>query len=427
MTAAGITTKKCAANSGALIARLDKSLAAIQCVLVLVLIVCHTVALPLIERLAEPPSPLAAVVLLLGALACFLSDRETMPRRWALTLVLAETLLITAAAVLGLPRLFPVMYVIIVARAGLLVSSKELVCAILVCALIYLAGKEFRYLITERAVFSLPLAQHLFHLIVVGRLFNFLIAISFSALCVSALKGERKSRIERQNLNLEVEQMSKTLERTRIAREIHDNVGHTLTSLNMQLELAQKLLERKPERIAETLIKVKDMAQRARLDLKTSLTAPEKESAGLKSKLQSLVSDANQLNAFSTELFVNAPEPDERIQHEVYCIVKEALNNVKKYADAKTATVTVAYSNGRLLVDVEDDGTGFDTKVKIANKYGLRGMSERAELIGGDLKVESRKGSGTKVMLSVPHEMAEISQSESSDAEQLEVRGRDGD
>ncbi len=400
--AQAILKKDTSARAGMLIAKLDKSLMFIQGALVFVLIYCHTAALHLIERLAEPPNPIVSVVLLLFALLLFFNHRPGFSRRTLLVFAFFETVLIATASVFGLPRLFPIMYVIIVARTGLFVSSKELLVVVLICVLIYLAGKEARYLLTERVVFSFSFPQHIIHLIVVGRLFNFVIAVCFSALCVSALKEERQSRIEREQLNAEIEQMSKTLERTRIAREIHDNVGHTLTSLNMQLELAQKLLVKKPERIAETLRSVKEMAQRARLDLESSLKAPDQESAGLQSKLQSLVSDSNQLNTFTTELFCNAPDPDERIQHEIYCIVKEALNNVKKYANAKTATVVVTALDNRLLVDIEDDGTGFDTTVKIANKYGLRGMGERAELLKGKLKIESQKGAGTSVKLSVP-------------------------
>ncbi|MBX9951197.1 MAG: sensor histidine kinase [Candidatus Obscuribacterales bacterium] len=403
MTAAHqISKEEATAGAGMPGALLDKSLMSIQGALVLILVLCHTLALPLVERVAEPPNPTVAVVLLFCSLVLFFSHRRSYSRRLLLLLALSEAILIAAASVFGLPRLFPIMYLLIVARTGLLLSDRELLYLVAICIMIYLAGKEARYLLTERAFFSLSATQHILHLLVVGRLFNFAIAVSFSALCVSAVKGERKSRLEREKLNSEVEQMSKTLERTRIAREIHDNVGHTLTSLNMQLELAQKLLVKKPEKVADTLRAVKEFAQRARLDLESSLKAPERENTGLKGKLESLISDSNQLNSFNTQLFFNAFDPDERIQHEIYCIVKEALNNVKKYAGAQTATVVVAELDGRLLVDVEDDGTGFDTSIKIANKYGLRGMSERAELIDGSLKIESRIGGGTKVMLSVP-------------------------
>ena len=86
----------------------------------------------------------------------------------------------------------------------------------------------------------------------------------------------------------------------------------------------------------------------------------------------------------------------------VYRVVQEALTNVARHAEASTASVAVTVASGRLRAVVEDDGLGFDPERPVDGHLGLQGMKERAELIGGTVRVFSSPGSRTTVVLDVP-------------------------
>ena len=86
----------------------------------------------------------------------------------------------------------------------------------------------------------------------------------------------------------------------------------------------------------------------------------------------------------------------------VYRVVQEALTNVVRHAGASSASVAVTVSSGRLRAVVEDDGVGFDATRPADSYLGLQGMEERAELVGGTVRVMSAPGSGTTVVLEVP-------------------------
>jgi two-component system nitrate/nitrite sensor histidine kinase NarX len=91
-----------------------------------------------------------------------------------------------------------------------------------------------------------------------------------------------------------------------------------------------------------------------------------------------------------------------RSEAEVLRIVQEALNNVRRHADATLVRVSVERPDGRVRVTVADNGKGFDPESVGDDRYGLRGMRERAEMVGAELRIDSRPADGTRIILDLP-------------------------
>jgi two-component system, NarL family, sensor histidine kinase UhpB len=190
-------------------------------------------------------------------------------------------------------------------------------------------------------------------------------------------------------------------ERTRIARELHDEVGQALTAVLLQLERTSRRadapvrdgLEEAREGLRASLEGVREIARRLRPEALDDL--------GLASALAALTNDVARRTGVRVERRVagdlRALEPDEELV--VYRVAQEALTNVARHSEALRAWVRLAGSgDGEVTLTVRDDGRGFDFAAH-ARGAGLRGMRERAVLIGASLDIESRPGHGTTVRL----------------------------
>jgi signal transduction histidine kinase len=106
------------------------------------------------------------------------------------------------------------------------------------------------------------------------------------------------------------------------------------------------------------------------------------------------------------ELHVSDPQASiaNDVAAQIFFIAQEALNNVERHADARRVEVSLARSNGPLLLKISDDGRGFDEAQVNEERFGLQGMHERAEMIGAQLDVTSQVGQGTTVQLTMINE-----------------------
>jgi two-component system sensor histidine kinase UhpB len=206
-------------------------------------------------------------------------------------------------------------------------------------------------------------------------------------------------------------------ERRRIARELHDDTGQTLTLLLVRLKLLENSAtsqERQAE-IEELRLLVSaaiDRVRRMALDLRP----PALDHLGLAASLRSLVRQLKETThlAISLELPEGAITLSPERAIAVYRIVQEALTNILKHGNATKVQVKLARQDGRLSICVEDDGRGFDLRALEHTRrpetdgrgLGLFGMEERAHLLGGRFQIESQPGHGTRVQVMVPLEEA---------------------
>ena len=196
-------------------------------------------------------------------------------------------------------------------------------------------------------------------------------------------------------------------ERRRVARELHDQAGQAMTALKLRLDLARR--ETDVARVREQLEgatklagEVLDELRRIAHDLRTGSL----EELGLVPALRALVEDFRGSTGVHVDFRAPAATPrrsDRDCEATVYRFVQEALVNVARHARAKRVRVSLEQDGERATARVEDDGAGFDPALASGRGHvGLVGMQERARMLGGDLRIESRPGGGTKLTLEVP-------------------------
>ena len=192
-------------------------------------------------------------------------------------------------------------------------------------------------------------------------------------------------------------------ERARIARDLHDEVGQALTGVMLELQLIDALppdqtqvaVARAREEVRESLEELRQIGRRLRPEALDHL--------GLRSALTALTSELGRQSGI--ELIRTLPQqlPPLSSEEEVvlYRIAQEALTNVLRHADATTAVLDLRVASEGVTLTVSDDGRGFDFRNGTPTA-GIRGMRERAVMIGGRLEIRSTPGSGSSVRVTVP-------------------------
>jgi signal transduction histidine kinase len=195
-------------------------------------------------------------------------------------------------------------------------------------------------------------------------------------------------------------------ERTRLARELHDDTIQAVIALKQRVQLAQRLV--KDQNGKQSLKNLEDLAEQTIENLRRLTRALRPiylEDLGLVTALEMLAREIGQANDLQVGFYKSGQErrlPRE-VELSVYRIAQEALNNVVHHAKAKVATLSIFF-NDEIKLEVKDDGIGFavpksPTDFAPSGHYGLLGMRERADLIGGILEVKSEAGEGTCLSL----------------------------
>jgi signal transduction histidine kinase len=203
-----------------------------------------------------------------------------------------------------------------------------------------------------------------------------------------------------------VEQLVITQERNRLARELHDTLAHSLTAIAVQIEAAQALSEAGDPAgqrlLGQALETTRGGLTEARRSLKALRAAPL-DDLGLSLAIRDLAESVAARAGLKLVLHIGshlenvAPE----VEQCVYRVAQEAMTNVARHAKAASLQIVLARENGRLRLVVKDDGRGFDMTSVPDTRYGLQGLRERAESIGGILRVESEDDKGTTVTLEI--------------------------
>jgi two-component system, NarL family, sensor histidine kinase UhpB len=193
-------------------------------------------------------------------------------------------------------------------------------------------------------------------------------------------------------------------ERSRIARELHDEVGQTLTGVMLQVEgLAAKI----PKELREQLEELRETARGGTEDVRRiarQLRPEALEDLGLRSALASLATSFGEQAGIQIQRRL---EPDVALSEEqelvIYRVAQEALTNVARHADARRVELSLDDVSGQTVLIVRDDGRGLSPGT-LPSSRGIRGMRERAMLIGAQLEINSQPGGGTEIRLSILHD-----------------------
>jgi len=209
-------------------------------------------------------------------------------------------------------------------------------------------------------------------------------------------------------------------ERQRMAREIHDTLAQGLTGIITQLQAADRVREH-PEAWQHHMDQVKALARDSLAAARRSVAAlgpPELEDSRLPEAIAEFAARWSSTSTVPAQVqTVGDPRPIlAELEITLFRVAQEALANVAKHARAGLVVVTLSYLDDQVMLDVRDDGVGFELDA-VAQRgeaadgtgYGLRGARQRLDRVQGTLEIESRRGEGTAVNASVPALAAEVS------------------
>jgi len=202
-------------------------------------------------------------------------------------------------------------------------------------------------------------------------------------------------------------------ERQRLAREIHDTLAQGFTSIIMHLEAIEAALQTNPGAVPKHLDLARSTARDSLAEARRLVWALQPESLERASLAQAITrfadrwSEESGITAQLTVTGIAVPLPP-NIEVTLLRAAQEALSNIRRHAQARLVTLTLSYMDDLIVLDVQDDGAGFDPQAVPAHAdgglggYGLRSMRERVEMLNGALSVESAPGQGATVAIALP-------------------------
>ena len=251
-----------------------------------------------------------------------------------------------------------------------------------------------------------------------GLLAFYMYLLQTRALLNSGIREQESLKRERDQLDLQVRERTANLaelathlqnvredERGHLARELHDELGALLTAAKLDVaRLKSRLAPTQPEalervaHLSETLNHGIALKRRIVEDLRPSSLSH----LGLVASLEILAREFEERSGISLTTDLEAVELGGSAQLTVYRLVQESLTNIAKYAGASKITVSLQNQGGYALVEVRDNGKGFDVQKIASSSHGINGMRHRVEAAGGKLTVTSDLGVGTRVNAALP-------------------------
>jgi len=209
---------------------------------------------------------------------------------------------------------------------------------------------------------------------------------------------EEKSKIEQ--ANREIEQLSRERERTRLARELHDSIGHSLTGLIMQLEIVKRSESAISQSGKEAMDEAVQTARQTLTEVRSVVDTlkEDAEEKNFQSMLKDLVESYQNRTKIEVDMkgLEDLPDILSKEALDLYRIVQESLTNTARHSDAGHVQIIWKYSDHRLLLEILDNGKGFK-EIHLGN--GLIGMKDRVDRLGGSIDFSGERGFATRVQI----------------------------
>ena len=350
----------------------------------------------------------SAILLIVIALT-FCRAKAPTSRARAIALVLGEFSLLTLAATCGPFGPTIMAFIVVAIKAGLLLSSRDLFWVFpLTIILRGLAGEGHDYLVHH---FTTNVAAvDYFALVPIWRKARipFLSALILGTLLFRSLLTEQKAKDRLEELNIELRALELKVERERIARDIHDSLGHSLTSLNIQLDVALHLVAQGKSGVEASLRSAKVLSRQCLVDVRKTLRTIKEPDLQFAAAVRQLADQCNGQGELSVRVDVPDQTINQAVSHHLFCIAQESLTNALKHAGAKNVTIKQNVDAENLILNIKDDGCGFDV-TNPAEGNGIMSMKYRAESLGGSFCIISQPGHGTEISIVVPFRQTEAS------------------
>ncbi|MES1026584.1 response regulator [Gloeocapsa sp. BRSZ] len=217
----------------------------------------------------------------------------------------------------------------------------------------------------------------------------------------------RKALEQERVLNQRIEEMATLEERNRIARDIHDSLGHSLVALNIQMETALTLWQQDPDTAYTFLAEAKQLGSQALSAVRQSVSeirSDPLQGQTLEIAIAALVQNFHHTTGILPECCIDLSQPlSSVLSTAVYRIIQEGLTNICKYAAATGVKICIQTTQTELLLVLEDNGKGFRVDENRIG-FGLQGMRERTAALGGNLEMQSEPGSGCRITARFPRQ-----------------------
>jgi len=377
--------------------------------LLILAMIMNSLALPFRHGLAVQSMIVSLVMLtMLALLSLQFPDRPTDRLLKRVCFIAAHFILVTAVLISGISTVSMPLYLLTIAKICLLLEGRPRSVVLGFCLfaapVAYSVKVNIAYILGNHA-----LPSSLITVILCGILVNI---GNIGLMCVVAvwmlsLVSEQRLRDKAERLSREVESLAKEVERARIAREVHDTLGHTLTSLKLQLEVVRRFEGVDAFKAREALQTAEQLAARSLSDVRITLGSIRNadSSFNFNEAVDALVKDAQSSEVLSVQTELVQADIPGTVGYQLFRILQECMTNTLKHAEAKSVKITATACDGIVKLVFKDDGKGLNGSSG-ADRYGMKGMQERVGNLKGKLSIESASDGGTQVTVEVPIEGA---------------------
>lgn len=205
----------------------------------------------------------------------------------------------------------------------------------------------------------------------------------------------------------QAEELATMRERNRVAREIHDNLGHYLTVVNVQIEAAKTIMLTQPEKAQDALDKAQNLTQEGLAAVRHSVSALREsplENQTLAEALAQLTEEVRETGLVAQLTITGeAAERDPKVELTLYRAVQEGLTNVRKHARASRVDINLRYEPQETVLTLKDNGIGTDLAQKSSSSFGLVGIEERVNLLNGRMQIITTPQHGFQFTITLPN------------------------
>ncbi len=350
-------------------------------------------------------------ILILALLALMGLNLPKSDRIWKYIYTSLEIGLIFFGTVLGYLHILPTLYVIVMIRSCFMFDhpGRWIVAGI---SFILFSLHQIQYLknLLPMMLPDINFQQIWMHLLAEFLMFG-LVLFLVSQL-VNTLLNERKTKQQLVQAHeqlrqyaLQIEDLAAVQERNRIAREIHDSLGHALTNLNIQLQTVGKLWQHDQDTARTFLEQAQKLGKVAMQEVRQSvhsLRADAEEETSLERAIVQLLEDFRSGTGvpISHSIQIEKVLPPQTVKT-IYRIVQESLTNICKYASASEVKLNLRVGEEEVYLTIEDNGIGFDPEQQKSG-FGLRGMKERVAALCGELEIDTAPNRGCRITVTIP-------------------------
>jgi signal transduction histidine kinase len=326
------------------------------------------------------------------------------PEKWRdkwLYTALEFLILLLMAFVLGFP-LPATLFIVVVIRNCVLFADEDLLQRSAITVICFVTCIIAQSLRLWQGHFVFAIAFNQIGIVWFALLIVFGLVILFLQLLVDTVMVQKRSQEQLRKYALQIEDLATVQERNRIARDIHDSLGHSLTIFNIHLEAAIRLLESEPAEAKALLLEVKQIGKQSLQEVRGSvmmLRADPLQGKSLEVAIAHLVTDFQKTTGIIPHYIFEvalAENISEDLKVTIYRLVQESLTNIYKHSRASEVAIAIHQTTKEVTVCVKDNGKGFHLNHNPTG-FGLQGMKERTTAIAGDLQIKTAPNQGCEI------------------------------